>query len=61
MVGNGVESAVRRGAPLPQLWDGVRPMYRARAAAEIPYIVPRLAIVAPGSIRGRWLHLPQTV
>src|SRR6266851_5639966 len=38
------------GAPLPQLWDGVRPMYRARAAAalpeacrHVPYIVLRLA------------------
>src|SRR5271167_4010546 len=24
------------GPPLPQLWDGVRPMYRARAAAALP-------------------------
>ena len=38
------------GAPLPQLWDGVRPMYRARATAalpeacrHVPYIVLRLA------------------
>jgi len=46
------------GAPLPQLWDGVRPMYRARAAAalpearrHVPYIVLRLATLAPGSLR----------
>jgi hypothetical protein len=46
------------GAPLPQLWDGVRPTHRARAAAalpeacrHVPYIVLRLATLAPGSLR----------
>src|ERR1700730_2939786 len=45
------------GAPLPQLWDGVRPTHRARAAAappeacrHVPYIVLRLATLAPGSL-----------
>jgi hypothetical protein len=51
---------IRRFGPgtcLPQLWDGVLPMYRARSAARLetyrhlPYIVLRLATLAPGALR----------
>jgi hypothetical protein len=50
MVGNGVESGGSgRG---PATVDGVRPVYRARAAAApVPYIVLRPATLAPGSFR----------
>ena len=54
---SGSNPAVRTAGPATAALDGVRPMYRARAAApleasgHLPYIVLRLATLAPGALR----------